>query len=106
MQQTASVPSATEAPSTATPAAGLQRAEVESALKSLAKAIARDVSARIPDRHVRAAVRTDCYNRMVTVLQNMEGRQTVLRARYQRTQVALAAVSALLVAAVALSLAF
>ena len=102
MQETASVSSATDAAS----AAGSPRAEVESALKSLAKAMARDISARIPDRHVRAAVRTDCYNRMVTVLQNMEGRQAVLRARYQRTQVALAAVSALLIAAVALSLAF
>ena len=68
--------------------------------------MARDISAHIPDRHVRAAVRTDCYNRVVTVLQNMEVRQSMLRARHQRTQVALAAVSALLIAAIALSLAF
>lgn len=73
-------------------------------LKSLAKAMARDAAAQIPDRHLRAEVRTTCYNRMVSVLRVVDGRLAAQRLRHRRMSMALGAVSALLATALAVSL--
>lgn len=75
----------------------------ESAIKALAKALARDASARIPDRHVRAEVRAHCYNQMIAVLRQLEGRQATQRARQRRLETVLGATIAVLAAALAAS---
>lgn len=73
-------------------------------LKSLAKAAARDASARIGDRRLRAEVRTDCYNHLVAALQQIDHRHLVRRARQQRIQKALAVVALVQTAALGAAL--
>lgn len=73
-------------------------------LKSLAKSMAKDAAAQIPDRHLRAQVRTTCYNRMVSVLRVVDDRLAAQRLRHRRMSMTLGAVSALLAAALAVSL--
>lgn len=76
----------------------------ESAIKSLAKTMARDATARITDRHLRAVVRTDCYNQMVAVLRHIDQRRMLQRAELRRTRIGFAAAVGLLAIALALSL--
>lgn len=79
-------------------------ADAEAALKSLAKAVAKDTAAQIPDRHLRAQVRTSCYNQMVNVLRILDGRLAAQRLRHRRTAMVLGSVAAVLAIALAVSL--
>lgn len=76
----------------------------EAAIKSLAKTIARDTTARITDRHLRALVRTDCYNRLVAMLRQIDERRLLQRERQRRIQIVLGGTSLLLATALAVSL--
>jgi hypothetical protein len=71
-------------------------ADPAAAIKSLAKTIARDSTAPIPDRRLRAEVRTRCYNRMVAVLLEIEDKRSLQRSRYNRSQRIMAAITALM----------
>jgi hypothetical protein len=49
--------------------------------KSAAKRLAQEITAEIPDRHQRARVRTQCYNQIMALLDQIE--QMVARQRAQ-----------------------
>ena len=81
-----------------------RRGDPAAAIKSLAKTMARDTTAPIADRHLRAEVRTLCYNQMVAVLLALDGKRRSQRARYNRSQTIMATIIALLVAALGAAL--
>lgn len=78
----------------------------EATLKQLAKTLARDATARIGDRHLRALVRTDCYNQVVTLLRHIDQRRQSLLERQRRTRLVLGSTVLALAVALSLSLMF
>lgn len=93
---------ATAGPGGSTP--GRHRTEQDTTLKNLAKGLARDATAEITDRHLRAQIRTRCYNHVVNALQDLEARQAHERALHRRTLTVLGSVAAFLAVALAVSL--
>ncbi|MEQ8858779.1 MAG: hypothetical protein RIC56_09040 [Pseudomonadales bacterium] len=63
----------------------------EPELKSLAKHLARSATAEIGDRHVRAQVRTRCYNQTLALLRQVDERWRAQRRRLLRALTAAAA---------------
>jgi creatinine amidohydrolase/Fe(II)-dependent formamide hydrolase-like protein len=45
--------------------------ELDQSTKSAAKQIAREATAQVSDRHIRAQLRTQCYNRIVSLLDDV-----------------------------------
>lgn len=66
----------------------------EHELKSLAKHLARAATAAIDDRHVRAQVRTHCYNQTLALLRQVDRRWDAERRRLLRAVTATAATAA------------
>lgn len=58
--------------------------ELDHTIKSVAKAVAQDMSESVPDRRLRADVRTRCYNELVPLLRQLSVSQAWDRARYRR----------------------
>jgi hypothetical protein len=70
--------------------------DADPAVKSLAKSLARDITTDIGDRHLRAAVRTRSYNRLVSLLGEIERRRAADQNRQNRTLLAAGGVIAAL----------
>ncbi len=80
-------------------------ADAENTLKTLAKTLARDATAEIHDRHLRARIRTRCYNQALCVLRDLEGRHAAQRQRDRRALAVLGSFAMLALAAFAVTLA-
>ncbi len=77
----------------------------ENTIKTLAKVLARDATADIADRHLRAQVRTNTYNRIVQLLRQIDTRRIAQQRWYRRALTILGSATLLLSAALATSLA-